>query len=487
MTAGVFLSVPFFVSAQYTPVTDQFTGAQTTCLDLQYNMSYRSRDARSNGEVSDLQDFLNTNGYLSVEPTGYFGVATIAAVKKFQSAILGATSSTPGYGGIGPKSRAKIKAMTCGGNSISTTTATIISTQSTTSVPIIPAVVGVAPSISILSPSNGERIEAGTDYMVRWSTSNFPANTPVTITLLDEAGIFTKNNVAVDTTNDGYESWRVPATLPNSNYRIRVFCTQRGCVMANNQSVVEGKSGSFTIVATSTTGATTTIPAVTSFTVEDSTVWPGYKRFVWATSNASSVDFIVDCAPGLNVSTMMLTSPFRCGVMQSGITPLEMFLKFTNTTTVPINITAAVRAVGSAGYNPASKVVSMVILAAPTPIISSVATNQDSASTTAAVPTVSGISPSQFKSGDINPVTIYGSNFVSPTASGVTASGVEFLQGGQVVSNGDATYISPDGTQLKFRIRGGFNTGGYQLRVINFDVKSSSFVHSNSVDFSVIQ
>lgn len=98
------------------PLTDQVghdTQVQSGCVDLQYNMSYRSRDAKTNGEVSDLQDFLVTSGYLSVEPTGYLGLMTVAAVKKFQAAVLGATSATPGYGGIGPKSRARIKEMTC--------------------------------------------------------------------------------------------------------------------------------------------------------------------------------------------------------------------------------------------------------------------------------------------------------------------------------------------------------------------------------------
>lgn len=164
MIAGVVMIAPFFVSAQTVPTTDQFTGAQTTCLDLQYNLSYRSRDAKTNGEVSDLQDFLNTNGYLSVEPTGYFGAATLAAVKKFQSAVGIGSASTPGYGGIGPKSRAKIKAMTCG-----STNNTSLNT-STTNTQVI-----ISPSNPTNTNNNSTQTLTGATSATITSPLNFPS------------------------------------------------------------------------------------------------------------------------------------------------------------------------------------------------------------------------------------------------------------------------------------------------------------------------
>jgi peptidoglycan hydrolase-like protein with peptidoglycan-binding domain len=82
----------------------------STCVSLSYNLRYQSRDATTNGEVSSLQDFLQSKGYLNSEPTGYFGLLTVAAVKKFQ----GANSIQPtGY--VGPITRAKIKAVSCDG------------------------------------------------------------------------------------------------------------------------------------------------------------------------------------------------------------------------------------------------------------------------------------------------------------------------------------------------------------------------------------
>ena len=40
--------------------------------------------------------------------TGYFGPATLAAVKKFQVKYGIASSGNPGYGLVGPKTRAKL-------------------------------------------------------------------------------------------------------------------------------------------------------------------------------------------------------------------------------------------------------------------------------------------------------------------------------------------------------------------------------------------
>ncbi|MDD5056051.1 MAG: PKD domain-containing protein [Candidatus Peribacteraceae bacterium] len=60
------------------------TEDQSECLVLTKDLRLRSRDAKTEGEVSLLQDFLNTRGYLKAEPTGFFSVSTFAAVKAFQ-------------------------------------------------------------------------------------------------------------------------------------------------------------------------------------------------------------------------------------------------------------------------------------------------------------------------------------------------------------------------------------------------------------------
>lgn len=107
-------------------VTDSQTSSQSTnsnaanadidtesygsCLALNNGLRYRSRDIGTNGEVSSLQDFLQAKGYLNSEPTGFFGLLTLAAVRDFQRSALGFGYDT---GFVGPMTRAKIKALTC--------------------------------------------------------------------------------------------------------------------------------------------------------------------------------------------------------------------------------------------------------------------------------------------------------------------------------------------------------------------------------------
>lgn len=81
---------------------------QSSCINLQNNLQYRSTDATTGGEVSQLQDFLQSRSYLSSEPTGYFGLLTQVAVKRFQTAS-GILSS--GY--VGPITRGKIQSASC--------------------------------------------------------------------------------------------------------------------------------------------------------------------------------------------------------------------------------------------------------------------------------------------------------------------------------------------------------------------------------------
>ncbi len=224
------LLIPAFSFAQTVPLTDQFETdtVQAECVNLKYNLSHRSRDARTNDEVSLLQDFLISEGYLSSNPTGFFGLMTVSAVKKFQSAVGIGSAGTPGYGNIGPKSRAKIKAMTCGGETTTTIptagqTTTTVKTPAasscdnindtigravcyskavtpTISTPIVSGCTsgavyssttgqkciasggdntGVIPTVSVLSPNGGESLISGQAYLIKWegkSTGKYSIN-----------------------------------------------------------------------------------------------------------------------------------------------------------------------------------------------------------------------------------------------------------------------------------------------------------------------
>ncbi len=74
-----------FTSAQtiQTQVGD-VEDTQLTCTELSYTLKLRSKDATTNNEVTELQNFLLDIGLLDSDPTGYFGAATLKAVKTFQ-------------------------------------------------------------------------------------------------------------------------------------------------------------------------------------------------------------------------------------------------------------------------------------------------------------------------------------------------------------------------------------------------------------------
>lgn len=108
--------IPSLSLAQISDVDPNPTASD--CVSLQSSgLRYRSRDANTNGEVSLLQDFLQTKGYLNSEPTGYFGILTLKAVKDFQK-----DSGITPTGYVGAITKAKISSLTgCDGTIIITT------------------------------------------------------------------------------------------------------------------------------------------------------------------------------------------------------------------------------------------------------------------------------------------------------------------------------------------------------------------------------
>jgi hypothetical protein len=101
------------VSAQtYDTINDLNTISskkQAVCTVLQSKrIWYRSSDNGTSGEVTALQKFLVAKNYLKTEPSGYFGQATLIALKKYQ-----ADSGINQTGYIGDQTRAKIKIESC--------------------------------------------------------------------------------------------------------------------------------------------------------------------------------------------------------------------------------------------------------------------------------------------------------------------------------------------------------------------------------------
>ncbi len=83
-------------------------GRAMECLDLSMNLHQGAKDSGQNKHIYALQSFLKEKGYLSVNPTGYFGTQTARAVKALQK-----DNAVSQVGTVGPLTRALIKQMTC--------------------------------------------------------------------------------------------------------------------------------------------------------------------------------------------------------------------------------------------------------------------------------------------------------------------------------------------------------------------------------------
>ena len=112
------------------------------------NLRYRARDANTNGEVSTLQDFLQSKKLFRIQNLrDIFGILTLKAVKDFQK-----DNNINPTGYVGAVTRAKIANLTgCDG--------TIISPPNPTT-----------PSITVLSPNGGEKYETGQNYNITWNS-----------------------------------------------------------------------------------------------------------------------------------------------------------------------------------------------------------------------------------------------------------------------------------------------------------------------------
>ncbi len=97
--------------AQYytTPTQPMVPYYSSSCPTLSYNLVRGSSDYRTQGQVSQLQQFLAARGYYQAV-TGYFGPVTASNVARFQAE----QGIYPATGGVGPITRAAI-ARTCGG------------------------------------------------------------------------------------------------------------------------------------------------------------------------------------------------------------------------------------------------------------------------------------------------------------------------------------------------------------------------------------
>lgn len=86
------------------------SAVQITAINGCVSLPNDLRFGLTNGEVTLLQTFLNSRGFLPVTPTGYFGSLTLSAVRSYQM-----SRGIPSTGFVGPTTRAQIQRETCGG------------------------------------------------------------------------------------------------------------------------------------------------------------------------------------------------------------------------------------------------------------------------------------------------------------------------------------------------------------------------------------
>ncbi|MFZ2205271.1 MAG: peptidoglycan-binding domain-containing protein [Minisyncoccia bacterium] len=126
---GILFLVGFFIipSLSLAQQTDVDPLGNSNCAVITHNLRLGSRDVNTNDDVSLLQDFLNTNKFLTATASGYFGNATLKAVKTFQKSN---GISPTGY--VGSFTIAKIKEIDCV-NTDNTTTTPVSTIQQPTS------------------------------------------------------------------------------------------------------------------------------------------------------------------------------------------------------------------------------------------------------------------------------------------------------------------------------------------------------------------
>ena len=201
------------------------------CNDFTYDMAFGSQDAYTGGQVSRLQKFLSNYGVVTgwstnQTSTGYFGLITENAVKKFQAyygIVSSGTGSATGYGVVGPQTRIKMSMLPCGPGVLPPSTnqqapSPMIGSSNNTgdndgktltaTVPDAPTITGITP----IFDSVGSAITIlGTGY------------TPTGNTVYMGNGTWSKRITNLNSTNGTSLTLVIPSDAPLGNHIITVI------------------------------------------------------------------------------------------------------------------------------------------------------------------------------------------------------------------------------------------------------------------------
>lgn len=215
--------------------------AKTSCTILTKNLSYGSTNSSSGSQVTSLQNFLYSAGYLSTPATGRYGDLTVASVKKFQTA-----KGISAIGTVGPQTRVAIQKVSCpistvnsalttsvaevlcpNGNTLTSSCA--VAPGGVTTVPI-PVSTPTPENNPIFSPTTGSRLTIGQKYLIQWTGGNSQSIISVLLKDQNGAGAGWVSDSLSGTTNS--YNWTVgnvsiagqqPAVVPPGNYQLNVI------------------------------------------------------------------------------------------------------------------------------------------------------------------------------------------------------------------------------------------------------------------------
>src|SRR3989344_5301597 len=243
-------------------------------------------------DVSKLQEFLIAGGYLAKgNVTGYFGVLTGAAVRKWQSergVVSSGDAASTGFGIVGPKTRAAILASCTPRSSHANSSPSACSAEPPAPVSICTgswqkayntagcvvgyscttdtsagavAVSGVSPSITVLTPYAGTVATGGNTLIISWRSSNASPSATVSLSLLNAAGE-SAGELVRGLAPSGVFVWRVPEGSTECAPNETAFaCIERLARCEGSASVCSIQPGTYLVRATlGGTRSTTSAP-----------------------------------------------------------------------------------------------------------------------------------------------------------------------------------------------------------------------------------
>jgi len=194
-------------------------------------------------DVSALQKILKTKGFLSTNPTGYYGTLTRDAVKKYQkdANFINAT------GKVDANTISMIKneqLISLNSNLSQKDISKLNDIKPLPPIKIDPSDVNT-PSITILSPNGGETFTGGQSITTTWKSVKSQTNAVATLVLLDENKNLVQNLIElprVTIPDEGSWTSTLNSSLPNGYYYVKICQMEGGCDISDNYFTIKSNT-----------------------------------------------------------------------------------------------------------------------------------------------------------------------------------------------------------------------------------------------------